>query len=98
MEIRGRAHAPEPMAGSNRGSFKDQEVDRLHDLVLASVKPEPRRQAEVALHRRMSEILPMGPIYYPVDVVMSRNNVKGPIGHYTYPATSWNVFEWEVAE
>lgn len=86
-------------AGSNRGSFLDPEVDRLHNLVLTSLDPQARRHATIALHKRMSETLGIGPMYYEVEVILARNNVRGPVGNYgPQQGISWNVFEWELIE
>jgi peptide/nickel transport system substrate-binding protein len=83
--------------GSNRGSFVDPEVERLQDLVLTSMDPRDRREATIALHKRMSEVVGIGPLYYEVEVILAKNSVKGPVGNYgPQQGVSWNVFEWEI--
>ncbi|MBM2811670.1 MAG: hypothetical protein HW416_2429 [Chloroflexi bacterium] len=82
---------------SNRGAYSDPEIDNLASGVLRALGDQPVRQAQAALHKRFSETLGTGPLYYPADIMLVRNNVKGPLGHYTYPAHSWNTFEWEIA-
>lgn len=85
--------------GANRGSFYDPEVDRLHNLGLTSFAHEERRTAVVALHRRMSEVLGIGLLYYPVEVLIARNRVRGPVGEVAEKSgMSWNIFQWEVTE
>jgi peptide/nickel transport system substrate-binding protein len=80
--------------GSNRGSFSDPEVDRRNDAVLTATNPRAWLDANVALHKRISEQLGMLPLYYPVDAIVARHPIKGPLGHFTYPCYSWNIFEW----
>lgn len=81
--------------GGNRGSFRDPEIDRLHQLVLTTVESEPARQATVALMKRMSEVLGAAPLYYEPRVVMAKGKVSG-LNPTTAPL--WNVFEWGVRE
>jgi ABC-type transport system substrate-binding protein len=80
--------------GSNRGSFSDAAVDRWNDAVLTAVSPRAWLDANVALHKRMSEVLGTLPLFYPADVIVARHPIKGPVGHFTYPCYSWNIFEW----
>ena len=86
--------------GSNRGSFVDAEVDRLHRIIVTSLSERDRREAAVAVHKRISELVPFQPLYYSVDFVLAKNKVKGPFG---VPAgiqsgVTRNVWEWEVTE
>ena len=94
------ALAPTPEArwqGPNRGSFRDAEVDRLHGVVLTSFDAGERQRATVDLHRRMTEIVGIGPLYYDVEVILARNTVKGPVGNYgPQQGISWNIFAWEI--
>ena len=46
----------------------------------------------------MSEMLGTLPLFYPADVIVARAPIKGPIGHFTYPCYSWNIFEWGFAD
>jgi hypothetical protein len=64
--------------------------------VLTALTPQASLDANVSLHKRVTEIVGMGPLYYPVDIIIARNNVKGPVGHYLYPAHSWNIYEWSI--
>ena len=83
--------------GANRGSFNDPEVDRLQNVVLTSFDEQARLRATIELHRRMSEVLGIGNLYYSAEVLVARNRVKGPIGEYGGKSgMSWNIFEWEV--
>lgn len=83
--------------GSNRGSFRDEQVDSLHRQILRSLDSQERNEATVALHRRMSEVLGIAPLYYEVEVILARNSVKGPIGNYApQQGITWNIFEWEL--
>lgn len=85
--------------GANRGSFQDAETDRLQNLVLTSLEDAQRRQATIALHRRMAELVGIGPLYYSAEVIIARSRVKGPVGEYgAQSGVSWNIFEWEVVE
>lgn len=85
--------------GANRGSFRDAEVDRLHTRALSSLNDEERRQATLALHKRMSDLLGIGPLYYDADFLVAKNRLKGPIGETPYVGgVSWNIYEWEVSE
>lgn len=85
--------------GSNRGSFVDPEVDRLQNVIMTSLDTQDRQQARIALHKRMSEVLGIGPLYYEVEVILARKNVKGPVGNYgPQQGITWNVFEWELTD
>jgi len=85
--------------GSNRGSFVDTEVERLHRIVTTSLREDERRAAEVALHKRMSEEMGFGPLVYGVEVILAKNRVKGPVGNYApQQGATWNIFEWEVTD
>jgi hypothetical protein len=55
-------------------------------------------KASIRLHRRMTEHLDTLPLYYPGDVMMARAQLKGPLGKFTNPNYSWNVFEWELTQ
>jgi len=85
--------------GTNRGSFQDTDIDALHKRALATFAPAEQASAVAALHRRMSELLGISPLYYQANVLLARSRLKGPLGE---PADSsgmaWNVFEWEVAD
>lgn len=85
--------------GSNRGSFVDTEVERLHRIVTTSLREDQRRAAEIALHKRMSEVMGFGPLIYGVEVILAKNRVKGPVGNYApQQGVTWNIFEWEVTD
>jgi peptide/nickel transport system substrate-binding protein len=83
--------------GSNRGSFSDPEVDRLHNIIRTSLNENDRRQATIGMHKRISEVVAFQPIYYIVELVLAKNKVKGPAGS-AGPQTgiTWNVWDWEV--
>jgi peptide/nickel transport system substrate-binding protein len=96
------AHAPTAEVrwqGANRGSFSDPEIERLQNLVLTSFVPETQTQAIVALHKRMTEIVGVAPLFYGVGVIAAKNKVKGPLGEVTQKSgMTWNVFDWEIVE
>jgi peptide/nickel transport system substrate-binding protein len=86
-------------AGSNRGSFSDAEVDRLHRIAQTSLDPRQRHNAVVGLHKRMSEVAGYGPLFYSVEVIAARDRLKGPVGNYgPQIGITWNVFEWEIVD
>jgi len=83
----------------NRGGFSDPEVDRLHNLFVTSVDEPVRRNAAVAINKRLSEIPAYGPLYYHVDVLLAKTRVKGPLGEFgDQTGVTWNIFEWEIAD
>ncbi|HEY3116860.1 MAG TPA: peptide ABC transporter substrate-binding protein [Chloroflexota bacterium] len=83
--------------GSNRGSFQDSEVDRLHNLALTTVDARQRRDYVIALQKRMSETVGVGMMYWAEAVYLVRNRLKGPVGEVAEKSgMSWNIFEWEV--
>ena len=85
--------------GGNRGSFRDAEVDRLYDLAMTTIPERERQRAIVGLHRRMSETLGIGPLYYNAQVLIARNRLKGPFGETAEKSgVTWNIFEWEVID
>ncbi len=85
--------------GSNRGSFVDAEVDRLYGVLRSSLNPQDQRAANVALNTRLTELVGIGPLYYPAEVMLVANRVKGPIGNYgPQLGTTWNLYEWEVTD
>jgi peptide/nickel transport system substrate-binding protein len=83
----------------NRGSFQDADIDRFHAIGLTSLDVGARREASIALHKRMSELAAYAPLYFPAEVILAAQKVKGPVGYYA-PQTglSWNAFEWEVVD
>lgn len=84
--------------GINRGSFSDGEIDGLFDVLKRATTVEQWRQATVALHRRVSEVVGIGPLYYRQSVVMARNEVQGIRWNYQDPTLMWNIFEWRLAD
>jgi len=96
------ARIPTPETGfveSNRGSFSDAEIDRLYQIVLTSFDAGARGQAIVAIQKRLSEMAGYGPLYYGVEVLVARNRLKGPVGHYgPQTGVTWNIHEWEVSD
>ena len=83
--------------GANRGSFHDDAIDRLHSVLLTSFDAGERQRATIDLHKRMSELVGIGPLYYDVEVILAKHNVKGPIGNYgPQQGISWNIYEWEI--
>jgi peptide/nickel transport system substrate-binding protein len=96
------AHVPTAEArwqGANRGSFQDPEVDRLYNLALTTLADRERNQHVVALHKRMSEVLGVGMLFFHAEVLIARNRVRGPVGEVAEKSgMSWNIFEWEVTD
>jgi peptide/nickel transport system substrate-binding protein len=84
--------------GSNRGSFSDAEVDRLHTITQTSFDERERRDATVALLVRLSQLVGIGPMFYQVEVIVAKNAVRGPIGNWgPQQGITWNIYEWEMA-
>jgi peptide/nickel transport system substrate-binding protein len=84
-------------SGSNRGSFSDAEVDRLHHLRLSSLDENQRRQATIALIKRMTDLVGPAPFLYSVEVVVARKHVDGPVGRVSGQiGMTWNVHEWQI--
>ncbi|MBM2813005.1 MAG: hypothetical protein HW416_3764 [Chloroflexi bacterium] len=95
-------HLPTPETrwqGANRGSFRDADVDRLHNQTLTLFDQNERRQAIINLHKRVSETLGIGPMYFDASVLIARSRLKGPVGETAEKSgMSWNIFEWEVTD
>lgn len=90
---------PQPPAfnDSNYGSFSDPEVDRLQNLGVTSLDEAERRQAAIAMNKRLSEIAAYTPLYYQADVLVAKSRLQGPVGPgLMKPGVTWNIFEWEV--
>jgi peptide/nickel transport system substrate-binding protein len=86
-------------AQSNRGSFSDSEIDRLHNLAVTTFDPRARANAEIALHKRMSELAAYVPLHYSVEVLLARSKLKGPLGAYgPQLGVTWNVWQWELTD
>ncbi|HEY3116090.1 MAG TPA: peptide ABC transporter substrate-binding protein [Chloroflexota bacterium] len=93
------AAAESRWTGSNRGSFHDPEIDRLAKQTTTLLDVKERNEATLALHRRTTDLVGFGPLYYEIEVIVARSNVKGPVGNYgPQQGITWNVFEWEVNE
>ncbi len=85
--------------GANRGSFWTADIDQLFTLAVSSLREGERRQAVIALHKTMSEMLGVGPLYYDADFLIAKSKLKGPIGETAFAGgVSWNIFEWEISE
>jgi len=84
--------------GSNRGSFVDADIDRLHGIILTSLNPSERLQAIVAVHKRVSELVPYQPLYYSAETALAKNFVKGPFAEAVgfQSGVTWNVYEWDL--
>ncbi len=81
----------------NRGGFSDPEVDRLYAQAMSSFDPLEQRRAAVAIHRRMAEIVGYVPLMYPVEIILARRTVIGPIGNYgPQTGVTWNIWEWQI--
>ena len=83
---------------ANFGSFSDAEVDRLHSLAITSLDGDSRRQAAIALNKRLSELVGYGPLYYNVEILLARSRLTGPVGEGLQTGVTWNIFEWEVSD
>jgi peptide/nickel transport system substrate-binding protein len=86
--------------GINRGGWSNPEYDRLVDSLNAVLDRSERLQHMAAIARIMSEELPAIPLYYDLDVIVYRPNVRGP-GPITTDTTglvAWNVGSWELAD
>ena len=85
--------------GLNRGGFYDEEVERLYGIWTTSFEEQERREATVALQKRMSDLAAYAPLHYLVEVILAKHRLKGPIGNYgAQSGITWNVFEWEVTD
>jgi ABC-type transport system substrate-binding protein len=84
--------------GSNRGSFTDPEVERLHRIRLTSFDERERNQATIGVLKRMTDLVGAQPLIYAVEVIVARNNVRGPVGNFgAQQGITWNIHEWEVS-
>jgi peptide/nickel transport system substrate-binding protein len=66
-----------PPLGNNRGHYVDPEVDRLTELGRATTDREARRTAYVAVQRRLSETLPIIPLWWTPTVVAKSVRLRG---------------------
>jgi peptide/nickel transport system substrate-binding protein len=83
--------------GSNRGSFFDPEVDRLQKLRMTSLDETQRRNAAIAVIKRLTDLAGPTPFLYGVEVVVARAHVAGPMGAIpSQNGMTWNVHDWEV--
>jgi peptide/nickel transport system substrate-binding protein len=83
----------------NRGSFQDPEVDRLHILGMTSLNDAERRQAIIALHQRVSDLVSIALLYSNPSLFIAKRRVQGPIGEGPVTAgLTWNVFEWRITD
>lgn len=90
---------PPRTLGWNAGGFTDPEVERLNGLVWTSLDEGTRRNAFVTLTKRMSDLAAYGPLYYPVEMLVARSRLKGPVGEYAgQTGITWNIFEWQVTD
>ena len=82
---------------ANYGSFSDPEVDRLQGVAVTSFEEGERRQAAIAVSKRLSELAAYAPLYYQADVLAAKTRLSGPVGPGLGQAgVTWNIFEWEV--
>lgn len=83
----------------NRGSFQDPEVDRLHVLGMTLLNESERRQAVIALHQRVSDLLAIALLYSNPSVFVAKRRVQGPVGEGpTVAGLSWNIYEWRLTD
>ncbi|MPZ12820.1 MAG: hypothetical protein GEU73_00060 [Chloroflexi bacterium] len=96
------AEMPRPEIGYvelNRGSFQDDEVDRLYQLALTSLDTGERDRAWIAVQQRMAALAPYIPLHYSVEVILARNGLRGLVGNYgPQIGATWNVFERELVQ
>ena len=64
-----------------------------------SLDETTRRQATVAMHQRLTELVAFGPLFYSFEAVIAKNRLEGPIGTGG-PQTgiTWNVYEWKLTD
>lgn len=85
-------------SGSNRGSFFDAEIDRLQKVRMTSLEEGQRREATIAVLKRMTELAGATPFLYSVEVVIARKHVAGPAGAVpSQNGMTWNIHEWGLA-
>jgi peptide/nickel transport system substrate-binding protein len=66
-----------PPLGNNRGHYADPEIDRLTELGRATADRDARRTAYVAVQRRLSETLPIIPLWWTPTVVAKSIRLRG---------------------
>ncbi|MBM2809489.1 MAG: hypothetical protein HW416_248 [Chloroflexi bacterium] len=83
--------------GGNRGGFSDAEVDRLQGIRVSSLDEGQRRQATIAVLKRMTDLVAPMPILYSAEVIIARKYVVGPVGDTgEQNGLTWNIHEWEI--
>ena len=66
-------------------------------IAAAAMGATPKNVA-IALHKRMSELVGIAPLFYGVGVILARSSVQGPVGEVAEKSgMAWNVFEWEIS-
>jgi len=81
----------------NRGGFSDTEIDRLYDVAVSSFDSQAQREAALAIHRRMADTVGYLPLMYPVEIILARRTVTGPIGNYgPQTGVTWNIWDWQI--
>jgi peptide/nickel transport system substrate-binding protein len=66
-----------PPLGNNRGHYADPEVDRLTEIGRATADRDARRIAYVAVQQRLSETLPIIPLWWTPTVVAKSTRLQG---------------------
>jgi peptide/nickel transport system substrate-binding protein len=81
----------------NRGGFSDAEIDRLYNQAVSSFDASEQQRAAIAIHRRIADVAAYLPLMYPVEIILARRTVAGPIGNYgPQTGVTWNVWDWSV--
>jgi hypothetical protein len=65
--------------------------------VLTSFSEQELRDAMVGMHRRLTQLVAFGPLFYQVEVIAAKQRVRGPVGSAgAQSGITWNVWAWEV--
>ena len=84
-------------SGSNRGSFFDAEIDRLQNVRMTALDESQRRDATIAVLKRVTELAGPTPFLYSVEVAIARKHVLGPVGAVpSQNGMTWNIQDWEL--
>jgi peptide/nickel transport system substrate-binding protein len=85
--------------GTNRGCYKDPEIDRVSSALLTAVEPAQQQRLWPELMRLHTEQLPMIPLTHVAQPTLFREGVTGLKGASWRGGSSstWNVTEWDIS-
>ncbi len=70
-----------PPLGANRGRFADRRVDRLTDKALLTETVQQRARLYARVQKRLAALLPVIPLWWPENVVVTSRRLKGFTPH-----------------